>query len=59
MKYKLHIAEKEKQDLSEAENKALHTWNDIEKMRSNVRVMEKAVSIISIFSSYFRSVYLI
>lgn len=44
MKYKLHLAEKkEKQVLSEAENKALHISSDIEKIRSNVRVMEKAV----------------
>jgi len=48
MKYKLHLAEKkEKQVLSGAENKALHISNDIEKLRSNVRVMEKAVSMMN------------
>lgn len=49
MKYKLHLAEKkEKQVLSEAENKALHISNDIENIRSDVRVMEKAVAMMNI-----------
>jgi len=47
MKYKSHLAEKkEKQVLSEADNK-LYISNYIEKLRSNVRVMEKAVSMMN------------